>query len=188
MKSWILIPVLALAATCMAQGNESPQSVVDAAKAARSKPVKAKKVLNDETVRANRTGFPDASITSDNAAEIVSAIRAYDDKHTPAETEAKAKEWYETQDGEMVRMINQSDGLINVSERSCEYAAGKDRDYATCEREQQRRQIDNRNLYNSLRRNVMRINLVIRNVRTQLFMSNRLNYRWMIERQFPSEY
>jgi hypothetical protein len=190
MKNWILISVvLALASTCMAQGGESPQSVVDAAKAARSKPVKAKKVLNDETLKSNRTGFPDASTTSDNAAEIVTAIRAFDEKHTPAETEAKVREWYDAQDGEMQRMINQSDGLLEPP-RNCEYVPGKDQDYASCEREQQRRSMENRSKYNLLRRDVGRINQVIRSVRSQLLYTrnSNLNFRWMVEREFPYEY
>jgi hypothetical protein len=185
MKRWFVIPVLLLAAHCAAQVGESTQSVVEAARASRNQALKAKKVLDDDSVRTNRSGFPDISLTTDNSAQIVAAIRDYDAAHSPTETEAKTREWYDIQDAEMSRIADQVEG---TSYNPVDQCSNRDeRDYMACEREQQRRMMLARAKYNEAQRSMARMNAILRNVRSQLSYY-RMNYRWMVEHQFPYGY
>jgi hypothetical protein len=185
MKRWLIIAVMALAATCMAQVGESTQGLVDAARVSKSQPVKAKRILNDDTVKMNKSGIPDISLTTDNSSQITSALRDYDSLHTPLQTEQKAREWYDAQDSEISRTIDQAQSSKPDYSNACstdDYKA-----YSICAREQQRRAMTAQQTYNEARRTVSRMNQVIRNVRSQL-QSSRLNFAWMVEHPFPYEY
>jgi len=165
---------------CFAQVGEAPEAVVDAARAAQRAKVKAKFVLNDDTVRATRSGIPDISRARDNSDDIATAILKFDETHTPAQTEEKARDWYAEQDSALERISTEMRGIVDDSWDRCESA--DERDESACQRAMQLRAQHNQTKRNELQRAFWHMNSTLRSVRYRL-MRKHLIYDWMVERE-----
>jgi len=91
------------------QAPMEPKSVAEIAKESKAKAARAKKVITDEDLASMHGPLPSLDLTEDdNSDEIVEAIGAYREKHTPEETETVVHKWFDEYDSTLATAIREN--------------------------------------------------------------------------------
>jgi hypothetical protein len=166
-------------------GNAAPP-LGDLVKKSKKAPgPKAKTVITDETLAAQRGPIPGIALDGvDNSDEIIRAIREFKKAHSPAETEEAVRLWYDDSDSILLKALDDNSRLIvrkedrNLANATGEYASRMDYEGAMERRNSQIR--EDRNDFRSYRQNgflVARVQQVFMKVRTDMQSCN-LRYDW----------
>jgi len=98
MRRFFYIVLLVALSACARAQDDSP-SVADAARKARTTPIKSKTVITEENLNSRPGPLPDMNIEGvDNSDEIIKAISAYRQDHSPTEIEQVVRAWYDRYD------------------------------------------------------------------------------------------
>lgn len=83
-------------------GDGQPSLADFARKNREQKRVKAKTVFTNDSINTARGPIPELRTdATDNSSDIVAAISRFKDAHTPQETEAAVKEWFDGEDSQL---------------------------------------------------------------------------------------
>lgn len=144
----------------------------------------AKKVITDDDLDATTTALPRLRMEgADNGDDIVAAIAQYKQSHTPAQTEAAVRAWYERYDEMLAAAIQENLDLKTLSEANvtngyelCQQSG----DYEKCESRRQSELNGARHDQTTVARNAsleVRIQHAFMKVRGKLMQQN-LRYDW----------
>jgi hypothetical protein len=187
--------ILALALTCFLvpsgftqtgdSGTATP-SLGDIAKQnKKASGLKAKTVITDETLKAHAGPIPGIALEGvDNSDEIMRAIREFRKTHSPTETEAAVRLWYDESDAILAKALDDNARLVvrkedrNLANATGEYANRVDYSQAMERRNSEIR--EDRNDFRSYRRNgflIGRVQQSFIKIRNDL-QSGGLRYDW----------
>ncbi len=194
-RSWLaLLEVALLSAACIAQqsavapaapeptstGTEQPLGTV--ARNSKKTASPGKRVITEDDMNA----MPLPKLRMDgpeNGDEIVAAIGEYKASHTPDETEAAVRAWYERYDQDLAAAIKQNQVVSSLREEN--FSNGNEicrqgGDYMACENRRRAEYIGTRHDQNTLQNNVqleVRIQHAFMKVRAGIARYN-LHYDW----------
>jgi hypothetical protein len=161
--------------------TQQENSVANAAKNARTKTARAKKVITDEDVVPQRGPLPALSFVDDNSDEIIEAIGVYQKTHSKEETEKVVHEWYDEYDsvlGAGVRGMHDSTARRNSTVYNGYWGCQDSPSYQNCVA---RRRAETRGYHDDQTANgdmsVGRIQQAFMKIRGGI-MQYGLNYKW----------
>lgn len=194
-RSWLaLLEVALLSAACIAQqsavapaapeptstGSEQPLGTV--ARNSKKTAAPGKRVITEDDMNA----MPLPKLRMDgpeNGDEIVAAIGEYKASHTPDETEAAVRAWYERYDQDLAAAIKQNQVVSSLREENSSNGneiCRQGGDYMACENRRRAEYIGTRHDQNTLQNNVqleVRIQHAFMKVRAGIARYN-LHYDW----------
>lgn len=197
---WNVILFFALAVVAQAAAQSSPppstltlppqtsgpdKSVAAAVRDAKGqKTSHAKKIITDDDLDATTTALPRLRMEgADNGDDIVTAITQFKQSHTPAQTEAAVRAWYERYDEMLAAAIQENLDLKTLSEANlsngyelCQQSG----DYEKCESRRQTELNGARHDQATVARNAsleVRIQHAFMKIRGKLMQQN-LRYDW----------
>jgi hypothetical protein len=144
----------------------------------------AKKVFTEDDLDATTTALPRLKTDgADNGDDIVAAIGKYKETHTPEQTEAAVRAWYERYDEQLAAAIQENldvkalrDENVGNGYELCRQSG----DYQQCENRRQAEMVGARHDQNTMNRNTqleVRIQHALMKVRNGLKRFN-LHYDW----------
>jgi len=144
----------------------------------------AKKVIGDDDLESSAGPLPKLTMDgAENADDVVAAIKAYKEIHTPAETEDAVRRWYEKYDQELAAAIQENldiralrEANVNNGYEMCQ----QNQDYEQCTARQRAEARGARSDQAEINRNnnlTVRIQHAFMKVRNGLTMNN-LRYDW----------
>ena len=176
-------PVAPAAPEPTSTGAEQPLGTV-ARNSKQQTSVRAKKVITEDDMDALATALPRLRMEgAENADEIIAGIAQYKASHTPEETEAAVRAWYERYDQDLAAAIQQN--LVVNTLREENFSNGSELcresgDYQSCELKRRAEYVGVRHDQYTIRRNIaleVRIQHVFMKVRAGIMRYN-LRYDW----------
>jgi len=101
-----------------AQSAPAADQSASVAAAARKKPAAhAKRVIDDDDLELHKSPIPRLSLEgTENTAEIVAAVKKYKESHTPPQTEAAFRDWFDETNDMLTAAIRESSNLRDLRE------------------------------------------------------------------------
>jgi hypothetical protein len=92
-------------------------SVAAAARTSKSPAAHAKRVIDDDDLELHKSPIPRLSLDgNDNTVEIVAAVKKYKESHTPQQTEAAFRDWFDETNDALTAAIRESSNLRDLRE------------------------------------------------------------------------
>jgi|SRR5208282_5676592 len=92
-------------------------SVAAAARTSKKPVARAKRVIDDDDLELHKSPIPRLSLEgTDNIAEIVAAVKKYKESHTPQQTEAAFRDWFDETNDVLTAAIRESGNLRDLRE------------------------------------------------------------------------
>src|SRR5581483_6310786 len=177
---------LVFALPAVSQSDATP-SLGDVARATRdahkNASAKPSKVFDEADIQAMKGPIPDASFDgTDNSEQIIQAMLAYADKHSPVETEATFRSWYDTEMA-MVRKLFVQNIIITQDRVSPSSANALDQynpyeNYQTTRSNTEQRDLSDLKTMGENQTTVARVMACLTKVKDGLKLKRRLEYDW----------
>jgi hypothetical protein len=96
---------------------DQSSSVAAAAKTSKKPAAHAKRVIDDDDLELHKSPIPRLTLEgTDNIAEIVAAVKKYKESHTPQQTEAAFRDWFDETNDVLTAAIRESSNLRDLRE------------------------------------------------------------------------
>ena len=92
-------------------------SVASAARTSKKPVAHAKRVIDDDDLELHKSPIPRLSLEgTDNTLEIVAAVKKYKESHTPQQTEAAFRDWFDETNDVLTAALRESSNLRDLRE------------------------------------------------------------------------
>ena len=92
-------------------------SVAAAARTSKKPVAHAKRVIDDDDLALHKSPIPRLNLEgTDNIAEIVAAVKKYKESHTPQQTEAAFRDWFDETNDVLTAALRESSNLRDLRE------------------------------------------------------------------------